>query len=112
MVRLLTTCFAAALGLAMAASAADAQMAPPHRHLHHYSNVVHPGDIVVHAGRSYLDPGPAVASEVGTGNRYVGDTTPSSFADFGGAMSARPGSFAVLPGRFDTPGLVDPLFVF
>ena len=52
MVRPLTTCMAAELGLALAASAADAQTAPLHRHLHHYSNVVRPGDIVVHAGRS------------------------------------------------------------
>jgi hypothetical protein len=111
MVRSLTTCFAAALGLALAGSAADAQTLP-HRHMHHYSNVVHPGDIVVHAGRSYLDPGPAVWSEVGNGNRYVGDTTPYSMTDFGGAMAARPGSFEVLPSRFNPPGRSDPLFVF
>jgi hypothetical protein len=112
MVRLLTTCFAAALGLAMAASAADAQTIPHRRHIHHYSNVVHPGDIVVHAGRSYLDPGPATWNEVGTGNRYVGDTTPYSMTDFGGAMSARPGGFEVLPSRFNPPGQGDPLTLF
>jgi hypothetical protein len=106
MVRLLTPWLAAALALAV--SAADAQTAPRR----HHHTVVPAGDIVVHAGRSYLDPGPATWNEVGTGNRYVGDTTPSSFLDFGGPFASNPGSFAVLPSRFNPPGPAEPLFVF
>lgn len=108
MVRSLSPWLAAALALAMAASVAAAQTAPRR----HHHTVVPAGDIVVHAGRSYLDPGPAVPSEVGTGNRYVGDTTPSSFLDFGGPFASNPGSFAVLPSRFNPPGPAQPLFTF
>jgi hypothetical protein len=107
MVRSLTIGFAAALALTMVASAAGAQTMPRR----HHQPVVHPGDIVVHAGRSYLDPGPATWNEVGTGNRYVGDTTPSSFLDYG-PFATNPGSFAVLPSRFNPPGPAQPLFVF
>jgi hypothetical protein len=112
MVRSLTTCFAAALGLTLAASAAGAQTIPHRHHTPRYSVAVRPGDIVVHAGRSYLDPGPATWNEVGNDNRYVGDTTPSSFTEFGGALSARPGAYEVLPSRFNPPGQPEPLFVF
>ena len=107
MIRSLTTGFAAALALIAAVSAADAQTVRHHRT--HYA-AVRPGDIVVHA-RSYLDPGTgASASEIGTGDRYVTDTAPSSLGELGPMFGNR--GFDTLPTRFNPPGRPEPLFEF
>jgi hypothetical protein len=107
MVRSLITGFAAALALAAAVSTADAQTIR-HRHMHYAA--VRPGDIVVHA-RSYLDPGVgASAGEIGTGNRYVTDSAPSSFRELGPTFGN--GAFDYLPSRFNPPGRPEPLFEF
>ena len=108
MVRSLITGFAAALALAAAVSAADAQTVRHFRHLH--AAAVRPGDIVVHA-RSYLDPGAgASVGEIGTGNRYVSDSAPSSLGQLGPTFGN--GAFDTLPTRFNPPGRPEPLFEF
>ncbi|MGP8220171.1 MAG: hypothetical protein ACLQPI_12080 [Limisphaerales bacterium] len=113
---------AAALALALAAPAAQAQtlVSHPRHHVVHRGqtvlnepgaiHVVRPGDIVVHARRSYLDPGPGTWTEVGTGDRYATDTTPASMADFGSSFANR--GFDLLPSRFNPPGRPEPLFQF
>jgi len=107
MVRSLITGFAAALALAAAVSAADAQTVRRH---HMHNPVVHQGDIVVHA-RSYLDPGVAAsAGEIGTGNRYVTDSAPSSMREMGPTFGN--GAFDYMPTRFNPPGRPEPLFEF
>lgn len=110
MVRSLITGLAAALALAAAVSAADAQTVRHYRHAH-YAIVHHPGgDIVVHA-RSYLDPGTAAsAGEIGTGDRYATDSAPSSMRAMGPTFGN--GAFDYLPSRFNPPGRPEPLFQF
>jgi hypothetical protein len=92
MARSLNIMVAAGLALAMAAPEAQAVVRHPH---HHY--IVHaayrPGDIVVHARRSYLDPGPGTWTEIGTSNRYVTDTTPESYVNLGMPFSAQMSGF-------------------
>ena len=110
MVRSITLGIAAMLALAGAVSAADAQTVRHHpRHAPaHY--VVAPGDIVVHA-RSYLDPGAGASyGEIGTGNRYVTDTAPSSLGEMGPTFGNR--GFDTLPTRFNPPGRPESLFDF
>jgi hypothetical protein len=109
MVRSLFTGLGVALALAGAVSAADAQTIRHPRHAHYAA--VHPGgDIVVHP-RSYLSAGTvALPGEVGTGDRYVGDTAPSSFRELGPTFGN--GKFDYLPSRFNPPGRPEPLFVF
>ncbi|MGA2485490.1 MAG: hypothetical protein ABSF49_05830 [Roseiarcus sp.] len=107
MVRSLMMGFAAALALAAAISTADAQTVR-HRHMHYAA--VHPGDIVVHA-RSYLDPGAGASfGEIGTGDRYVTDSAPSSLGEMGPMFGN--GAFDTLPTRFNPPGRPEPLFEF
>jgi hypothetical protein len=109
MSRSLNIWVAAALAVTIGAPAIAAPGAPaPVRPRHH---VVHAGDIVVHARRSYLDPGLPSWSEAGTGNRYVTDAAPSSMADFGMPFAAHRG-FDPLPSRFNPPGRPEPLFEF
>jgi hypothetical protein len=96
MVRSAKIWVAAALALAIATPEAQA-------FIRHHPR--HGGDIYVHAGRSYLTAGPT--GEVGTGNRYVTDTTPGSIANFGSPFAARMGS--VLPSDFNPPGRPAPL---
>ena len=98
-----------AVGLAFAIAAPDAQALVRHPRHHWGHPVVHPGDIVVHARRSYLDAGPT--GGVGTGNRYVTDSGPSSFAEFGMGFGSSRG-FDLLPSRFNPPGRPQPLFQF
>lgn len=113
MVRSLIASLAAALALATAVSAADAQTvrrAPRHAQAHYTAG---PGDVVVHAGRSYLDPGVGASpGEWGTGNRYVGDTTPYSFAQMGPPHAFGSQGFEALPRLFDPPGLPEPIAEF
>ncbi len=108
MVRSLITGFAAALALVAAVSAADAQTVRHPRHLRHAA--VPPGDIVVHA-RSYLTAGTvALPGEIGTGNRYVTDSAPSSLREEGPTFGNRAVDY--LPSRFNPPGRPEPLFEF
>ncbi|MGD0564054.1 MAG: hypothetical protein ABSA66_13275 [Roseiarcus sp.] len=108
MARSLNIWIATALALAIFAPEAQALVRHPR---HRVVQVVHPGDIVVHARRTYLDPGRPSWSEVGTGNRYVTDSGPNSFADFGMPFAANRG-FDLLPSRFNPPGRPEPLFQF
>jgi hypothetical protein len=117
----LKTCAAAALIGTLSASAAQAQSVSyvPHHPIHHRRVVaatplVRRGDIVVHAGRSYLDPGPPAWYESqGRGDRYVADTTPGNVLndrDLGPTFGVT--GFEVLPSRFNPPGQSSPLFTF
>ncbi len=109
MARSLNIWVATAFAIALAAPALAASDPPaPVRHTRHH--VVHAGDIVVHARRSYLDPGAPGWTEVGTGDRYVTDTMPGSFVDFGSSFANR--GFDLLPSRFNPPGRPEPLFEF
>lgn len=99
------------VGLAFAIAAPEAQALVRHPRHHVVHPVIRPGDIVVHARRSYLDAGRPGWAEVGTGNRYVGDAAPNSFADFGMPFAANCG-FDLLPTRFNPPGRPEPLFQF
>lgn len=109
MARSLNLWVATALCLSFAAPDAQALVRHPHRHAQR-APVVHPGDIVVHARPSYLTAGPTGA--VGTGNRYVGDTTPGSFNELGAPFGANMGGFELLPRQFNPPGRPEPLFEF
>jgi hypothetical protein len=88
---------------------APASAAQPTRHRHqHIGHYVAPaGDIVVHTGRSYLDPGPS--ADLWTEDKYYADTVwaqdPALVYPFG--------KFGVstLPSRFDPPGQY-PIFTF
>ncbi len=111
MARSLNIWVATALAVAIVAPAVAAPEAQALvRHPRHHV-VIHPGDIVVHARRSYLDPGRPGWAEAGTGNRYATDSGPSSFADFGMPFAANRG-FDLLPSRFNPPGRPEPLFEF
>ncbi|MGO9774508.1 MAG: hypothetical protein ACLQPI_12075 [Limisphaerales bacterium] len=84
---------AAGVAFAIAASAAQAQT-HAWRPRHHFVHAAYrPGDIVVHARRSYLDPGPGTWTEIGTSNRYVTDTTPESYVNLGMPFSAQMSGF-------------------
>jgi hypothetical protein len=115
MVHSLNLCLATVLALTLAAPGAMAQTAP-HRHVrhvvHHRAVAIPPGDIVVHA-RSYLDPGPPAWNEVGTGDRYASDSTPSSplaYRELGSEFGL--GGFETLPTRFNPPGRPQPIWEF
>ncbi|HLW90435.1 MAG TPA: hypothetical protein VKS78_03925 [Roseiarcus sp.] len=96
-----------AAGLVLAVIA-PAHAAQPMRHRHHVARYVAPrGDIVVHTGRSYLDPGPS--ADLWTEDKYYADTVwapdPALVYPFGRF------GLSVLPSRFDPPGQ-EPLFTF
>jgi hypothetical protein len=86
MARFLNIAAATALAMAIAAPAmADPVASAPVRPAHHHW--IRAGDIVVHARhRSYLDAGPT--GGVGTGNRYVTDTSPASYINLGMPFTA------------------------
>jgi hypothetical protein len=98
----------AVTALASAALANDAQDPLKGRHQRHVAH--HSGDLYVHTGRSYLDPGPTEI--VGTRNRYVSDSLPTSFAEFGTPFTAHAGGTDLIPTRFSVPGRQEPLFQF
>jgi hypothetical protein len=117
MARSLILSVATTLALIALAPSANAQtpVHHPHPHAHHVIVAAQPGDIVVHARRSYLDPGPPAWNEVGTGDRYVGDSTPYNVLndrELGPQFGINNGGFETLPNRFDPPGRYDPLFWF
>lgn len=97
-----------AIALALAAMlGADAQALV--RHPHHRL-VARGGDVVVHTGRSYLDPGTSAA--VGSENHYFSDTAPYSFTGLGPSFTGAAAGFELLPSRFNPPGRAEPLFQF
>jgi hypothetical protein len=98
--------FAAALVIA-ASFAADAQALQ--RRTHHRVAAAH-GDVVVHTGRSYLDPG--TSAEVGSENHYYSDTLSYSYGELGAPFSSAIGGNENLPTRFNPPGRAEPLFQF
>src|ERR1700685_2006520 len=88
--------------------ASNAQALPRHHHYYHYAAAQHHrvwrggdhlvsrgDDVVVHTGRSYLDPGPS-ANE-GTENRYFYDTAHYDMREEGPAFTANNGGFENLP---------------
>ncbi|MGA2793970.1 MAG: hypothetical protein ABSE69_10615 [Roseiarcus sp.] len=96
-----------ALSLALVAMlGADAQALV--RHPHH--RLVRGGEVVVHTGRSYLDPGTSAA--VGSENHYFSDTAPYSFSGLGAPFTGATAGFELLPSRFNPPGRAEPLFQF
>ena len=66
------------------------------------------GDIVVHTGRSYLDPG--TSAEVGSENHYFSDSI--HYGPQGSPFSSAIGGFENLPTPLNPPGRYEPLFVF
>jgi hypothetical protein len=83
---------AAAAAFAFAALATSAQAQDPYAHRH----TARGGDIVVHTGRSYLDPGTSAA--IGSENHYFSDTT--QYVGEGPDFTQNTGGFELLPGRF------------
>jgi hypothetical protein len=113
MARSLSLGAVAALAFVALAPNANAHAPVHHPHAHHVILAAQPGDIVVHARRSYLDPGPPAWNEEGTGARYATDSTPSSPLDYRGLGSTFGlGAFETLPTRFNPPGRPEPLFEF
>jgi hypothetical protein len=62
----------------------------------HHRMATRGGDIVVHTGRSYLDPG--TSADVGTENRYFYDTTHYDLNSEGPDFTRNQGGFENLPG--------------
>jgi hypothetical protein len=98
-VTMLALAFAATLG-------ADAQALT--RHPRH--RLARGADVVVHTGRSYLDPG--TSAEVGSEDHYFSDTTPYSFSGLGPSFTGAAAGFELLPTRLNPPGRPEPLFQF
>ena len=109
----LTPWFVAALALAAAFGSADAQTVRHHHGQTHARYAAPPGDIVVHARPSYLTAGTSASpGEWGTGDRYVSDTTPYSFAQMGPPHAFGSQGFDALPRLFDPPGRPQPIAEF
>jgi hypothetical protein len=68
------------------------------------------GDIVVHTGRSYLDPG--TSAEVGSENHYFSDSLGPSYGQMGIPFSSATAGNQNLPTRFYPGGRPEPLFQF
>ena len=99
-----------ALALAFAAMlGADAQAQALVRHPHHRL-VARSGDVVVHTGRSYLDPG--ASATVGSENHYFSDTAPYSYTGLGPSFTGNVAGFERLPTSLNPPGRAEPLFQF
>ena len=108
MARHLRSLIAAAVTLAAVASlVTDAQALQ--RRTHHHIAARH-GDVVVHTGRSYLDPG--TSAEVGSENHYFSDSLGPSYGQLGPPFSAATAGNQNLPTRFNPPGHAEPLFQF
>jgi hypothetical protein len=109
---------ALALGamLATNAQALTRNYHPTVRHHHHMAYrggdrlVSHGDDVVVHTGRSYLDPGPSAA--VGTEDRYFYDTAHYDFRSEGPTFTQNIGGFQNLPRPYSLPGRQEPLAEF
>jgi hypothetical protein len=109
MARHLRSFIAAAVALAAAASlVTDAQALE--RRAHRHVAARHGGDIVVHTGRSYLDPG--TSAEVGSENHYFSDSLGPSYGQLGIPFSSATAGNQLLPTRLNPPGRAQPLFEF
>jgi hypothetical protein len=75
---------------------------------HHRHWVAPGGDIVVHTGRSYLDPG--TTAEIGSENHYFSDSV--NYGAEGPDFTSAIGGFELLPSRFNPPGRPEPLFQY
>ena len=106
MARSLNIWIATALALTIFAPEAQALVRHPR---HRVVQVSIPAISSSTPGGPIWTAGPAV--RVGTGNRYVADSGPDSFADFGMPFAANRG-FDLLPSRFNPPGRPEPLFQF
>ena len=108
MARHLRSFIAAAVALAAAASlVTDAQALERRAHRH---VGVRQSDIVVHTGRSYLDPG--TSAEVGSENHYFSDSLGPSYGQLGIPFSSATAGNQLLPTRFYPGGRPEPLFQF
>jgi hypothetical protein len=108
MARLSRNFIASAVALIVAATLvtdAQALQRRSHRHV-----AARHGDIVVHTGRSYLDPG--TSAEVGSENHYFSDSLGSSYGQLGIPFSSATAGNQLLPSRFNPPGRAEPLFQF
>jgi hypothetical protein len=112
----------AAIALSIGATLATNAQALQQRHRHHPVVAHHHiwraghqvasrgGDVIVHTGRSYLDPGPS-ANE-GTENRYFYDTAHYDMRQEGPSFTANSGGFENLPTPYRIPGRQEPLAEF
>ena len=100
---LIATTLALAFGATLGADAQTLNRHPRHR-------LARGRDVVVHTGRSYLDPGASAA--VGTENRYFSDTAPYTFRGLGPSFTGSTAGFELLPTRLNPPGRAEPLFQF
>ena len=102
---------AAALGATPAAHAQSSQPVHQRHPVAHRPLASGGDDVIVHTGRSYLEPGPG--ADVGTEDRYAYDTAhASSFSSEGPDFTRNTAGFELLPGPRDPPGQAEPLFVF
>jgi hypothetical protein len=114
---------AAAVALSIGAMlATNAQALVRHQRYHHASTHQHKvwrggnhivargGDVVVHTGRSYLDPGPSAAE--GTEDRYFYDTAHFDMREEGPDFTRNSGGFELLPTPYSLPGRQEPLAEF
>jgi len=76
-----------------AAYVEDTGVAASHRHM-----APRGGDIVIHTGRSYLDPG--TSAEIGTEDRYFYDTAHYDLNSEGPDFTRNGAGFGHLPGQF------------
>jgi hypothetical protein len=88
-----------------AALVADAQALERRHHRH---AIARGGDIIVHTGRSYLDPG--TSAEIGSENHYFSDSV--GYGVPGPGLTSAIGGFELLPTRFNPPGRPQPVFQF
>jgi hypothetical protein len=99
---------ASALALASVLALAGNAQALERRVRHQHYSASRGGDVVVHTGRSYLDPG--TSAEVGSENHYFSDST--SYGGSRGPTFGGNAGFEVLPNQFNPPGRREPLFQF
>jgi hypothetical protein len=109
MARHLRSFIAAAVALAAAASLVT-QAQALERRAHRHVAARHGGDIVVHTGRSYLDPG--TSAEVGSENHYFSDSLGPSYGQLGIPFATSTAGNQLLPTRFYPGGRPQPLFQF
>jgi hypothetical protein len=78
-----------------------------HHRIHHSGDrlVSRGDDVVVHTGRSYLDPG--TSANEGTESRYFYDTAHVDFREEGPDFTRNVAGFERLPGPYSLPGRRD-----
>jgi hypothetical protein len=108
MARSQRTFIAVAVTLAAVSLVTDAQALE--RRTHRHVAAARHGDIVVHTGRSYLDPG--TSAEVGSENHYFSDSLGPSYGQLGIPFATSTAGNQLLPTRFYPGGRPQPLFQF